>query len=186
MINVVSYVTNNYIWFLCVIVIILLSIIGRYAEKTNFGEGKKIVKVKKKKNEEEQQSLKNKNQPLVVDEKSSIEPEIIDEKNIEKKDAAITEDLSLVDDIEKSKLDEEKPLELMTEDDFLKSDNLDVLLPKKVTFNDDLLRDIENLNFDFTSRKRKKSTEIQGFDDLLDLDLPSIKTNSSSNDDIWK
>ena len=48
MTDIVSIITDNLVWILVGIVVILLAIIGRYADQTNFGEGKKIIKVKKK------------------------------------------------------------------------------------------------------------------------------------------
>lgn len=39
---VLEYISTNYTWILFVLIIILLAVIGWYADKTNFGQGKKI------------------------------------------------------------------------------------------------------------------------------------------------
>ena len=41
MMHILEYILENYTWFLVGIVLILLAIIGYYADKTNFGHGKK-------------------------------------------------------------------------------------------------------------------------------------------------
>ena len=38
MTDITSFVTDNLVWILVGIVVILLAIIGRYADKTDFGE----------------------------------------------------------------------------------------------------------------------------------------------------
>ena len=38
--QVIEYVVQNYAWFLGGIILILLAIVGYYADKTNFGQGK--------------------------------------------------------------------------------------------------------------------------------------------------
>ena len=40
MINILEYINENYTLFLGGAIIILLAIIGSYADKTNFGQGK--------------------------------------------------------------------------------------------------------------------------------------------------
>lgn len=37
--QIVEYIMQNYMWFLAIAVVILLAIIGYYADKTNFGQG---------------------------------------------------------------------------------------------------------------------------------------------------
>ena len=38
--TIIEYIVSNYTWFLIGAIIILLAIIGSYADKTNFGQGK--------------------------------------------------------------------------------------------------------------------------------------------------
>lgn len=39
--DIVQYFMNNYIWILSIIIVILLAVIGYFADKTNFGQGTK-------------------------------------------------------------------------------------------------------------------------------------------------
>ena len=59
MIQILEYIAQNYTLFLSVLVLILLAIIGYYADKTNFGQGKNQEKEPKetKENIEEQKTL---------------------------------------------------------------------------------------------------------------------------------
>ena len=58
MTEIVNYITSNYVWFLGGIIVILLAIIGNYADKTNFGQTK-IKKEEKNKKEENLDSEEN-------------------------------------------------------------------------------------------------------------------------------
>lgn len=40
--EILNFIISNYIWFLAIIIVILLAIIGYVADKTNFGQGKNI------------------------------------------------------------------------------------------------------------------------------------------------
>ena len=42
--DILEYIMANYTWFLGGAIIILLAIIGSYADKTNFGQGKEKIK----------------------------------------------------------------------------------------------------------------------------------------------
>ena len=46
MVNILEYIVSNYVWFLGSAILILLAIIGYYADKTNFGFGDKIQEKK--------------------------------------------------------------------------------------------------------------------------------------------
>lgn len=65
---VVNFVMKYYIWFLIGIILILLAIIGAYADKTNFGQGKKDETDKK---ENTDNTLKNVKLGEVVGQNSS-------------------------------------------------------------------------------------------------------------------
>lgn len=58
MTEIIEYVTQNYIWFLGGMIVILLAIIGSYADKTNFGQ----KKIKSKKEKDENLNLETENQ----------------------------------------------------------------------------------------------------------------------------
>lgn len=58
MTQVLEYIMQNYTLFLFVAILILLAVIGYYAEKTNFGQGK-VDKIKEQKNPDSEKDLKN-------------------------------------------------------------------------------------------------------------------------------
>lgn len=55
--EIIEYVTQNYIWFLGGMIVILLAIIGSYADKTNFGQKK--IKDKKEKDQNLNSEMEN-------------------------------------------------------------------------------------------------------------------------------
>ena len=196
MTDIVSIITNNLVWILVGIVVILLAIIGRYADQTNFGEGKKIIKVKKK------SSKRDIIDKLAVEEKEEEPKEELkkEEKPVEKAEVDIIEEMqnntrdnfnpdadndSKIDDIELAqdtlKTDEEKKKESeeMSADEFMKSDDLDILLPKKDVVTGDFLQEVEDINLDF-----KKKDILSDIPNLDDVDLPNIKKKQGKTD-IW-
>ena len=176
MVDIINYIMNNFIWVLIGVIVILLAIIGRYADKTNFGEGKKIVKVKKKEKDlVDEIEVERKEEPVVNDLDEMLNPKEEPKEENKIDTDSITVDLG-TDNKEEVK---EEPKDLTTEE-FLKSDDLDLLLPKKGSLNDDLLQELDDINLDF---KNKKSTSI--IPDLDDVDLPSIKKKKTTAD-IWK
>ena len=52
MTKILEYIVSNYTWFLFGAIIILLAIIGSYADKTNFGQGKTNNDLSDKKDKE--------------------------------------------------------------------------------------------------------------------------------------
>ena len=63
MTEIIEYVTQNYIWFLGGMIVILLAIIGSYADKTNFGQ----KKIKSKKEKDKNLNPETENQELNLD-----------------------------------------------------------------------------------------------------------------------
>ena len=198
MTSVISIITGNLVWILVGIVVILLAIIGRYADKTNFGEGKKIVKVKKKKgkrdiieelevqsNEEPVQEQKEKNSnpteeiDIIAEMQNNTRDNFNSDANEEQKEA---DELKIDDNIvesEEIKEEKKKESEEMSSDEFMKSDDLDILLPKKDIVTGDFLQEVEDMNLDF-----KKKDLFSDIPDLDDVDLPTIKKKKTKTD-IW-
>ena len=194
MTDITSFVTDNLVWILVGIVVILLAIIGRYADKTNFGEGKKIVKVKKKKGKRdiiEELEVQSKEEPIQEQKDVKEENDIIAEMqnntrdnfnpdaNEEQKE---TEELKLDENVvesEEIKEEKKKESEEMSSDEFMKSDDLDILLPKKDIVTGDFLQEVEDMNLDF-----KKKDLFSDIPDLDDVDLPTIKKKKTKTD-IW-
>ena len=198
MTDITSFVTDNLVWILVGIVVILLAIIGRYADKTNFGEGKKIVKVKKKKgkrdiieelevqsNEEPVKEQKEKNSnpteeiDIIAEMQNNTRDNFNSDANEEQKEA---DELKIDDNIvesEEIKEEKKKESEEMSSDEFMKSDDLDILLPKKDIVTGDFLQEVEDMNLDF-----KKKDLFSDIPDLDDVDLPTIKKKKTKTD-IW-
>ena len=195
MTDIVSIITDNLVWILVGIVVILLAIIGRYADQTNFGEGKKIIKVKKKspkrdiidklaieQEEPEKDSTKEMNTDNSSEKKEEVD--IIEEmkKNTRDNfnpDADTTSVLDQNIQTEEIKEQKKKESEEMSSDEFLKTDDLDILLPKKNVVTGDFLQEVEDINLDF-----KKKDLLSDIPDLDDVDLPNIRKKKGKTD-IW-
>ena len=181
MVEIINYIMNNFIWVIVAVIIILLAIIGGYADRTNFGEGKKIVKVNKKDKDKDlidELQVEKKEEPIVND----LDEMLNSEKEEEPKEESINTDGITIDLSSESKepVDNVEESKELTTEEFLKTDDLDVLLPKKEKFNDDLLQELDDISFDF---KKKKTSSLVS--DFYDLDLPSIKKKQTTTD-IWK
>lgn len=82
MTKIIEYITTNYTWFLGGAIIVVLAIIGYYADKTNFGQGKSKSKNNqdnKKQDKFELDKMTNDNLNEVEDEAN---PDIINAKEI--------------------------------------------------------------------------------------------------------
>ena len=195
MTDIVSIITDNLVWILVGIVVILLAIIGRYADQTNFGEGKKIIKIKKKSSKrdiidklaiEQEEPEKDSTKEMNTDNSSEKKEEvdIIEEmkKNTRDNfnpDADTTSVLDQNIQTEEIKEQKKKESEEMSSDEFLKTDDLDILLPKKNVVTGDFLQEVEDINLDF-----KKKDLLSDIPDLDDVDLPSIRKKKNKTD-IW-
>ena len=195
MTDIVSIITNNLVWILVGIVVILLAIIGRYADQTNFGEGKKIIKIKKKSSKrdiidklaiEQEEPEKDSTKEMNIDNSSEKKEEvdIIEEMKNNTRDnfnpdADTTSVLDQNIQTEELKEQKKKESDEMSSDEFLKTDDLDILLPKKNVVTGDFLQEVEDINLDF-----KKKDLLSDIPDLDDVDLPSIRKKKNKTD-IW-
>ena len=173
MIQILEYIAQNYTLFLSVLVLILLAIIGYYADKTNFGQGNKEKESKNK--FEELKETDN----VVKDFKEDYVVESIEEKNVEESKQEETKLNS-----EENVLQEEQN-KIVTNDFQLQEttelEEIDSLLPKKELINSDLLNEIEGM--ELNSLKEKTSFDVP---DLDDISLPKIKNLVEKEQDIWK
>ena len=195
MTNIISMITDNLVWILVGIVVILLAIIGRYADQTNFGEGKKVIKVKKKSSKRDiidKLAVEEKEEEQIEEKKpvEKAEVDIIEEmqnntrdnfnpdaENDSKNDDNILEQTAIKTEAEKE--EKKKESEEMSLDEFMKSDDLDILLPKKDIVTGDFLQEVEDINLDF-----KKKNSLSDIPDLDDVELPSIDKKKSKTN-IW-
>lgn len=208
--DILEFIVANYIWFLGGTIIILLAIIGSYADKTNFGQGKES-KESKKEEEDNNEIKQDEIEPVntkVEDAASNIDENI--DSNLAKEEPIIeedkkadineepnpslpvqnieTENSNQKEDVPKS-LNEipeslsEKENSENSEDSFNNFEKeFNQVIPEKDLVNTDILDEIEDLSFNPTDSSIKKSDS-----DLETLELPEIK-NLKENDveDVWK
>lgn len=202
MTGVIEYIVQNYTLILGGTILILLAIIGYYAEKSNFGQGdKEEIKVS---NDKKVELPKNQriNQKYTQDKKKGKKQET-KEDLLEKNNKLLEENNNLLHDailsggiskgqkasIDKKNSDEIVSEKVKAEKARAKKQNsasrfdkeFDALIPKKKLLDDDIFEDIESLSLDKTQKFK-----FDDIPDLDDVDLPRIKKMSSKKEDIWK
>lgn len=175
---ILEYITMNYTWFLGAAIIILLAIIGSYADKTNFGQGK---------SKDSEEEIPNLDEEINNRELESTNEEIKEEKVVDSKQGQLIpeqmenlkeEDNSVVVKLEKTTKKKKENFE----ENFEKfNQEFDAIVPKKDIIDEELLDEIDNLSLDKT--QKLKLTDIP---DLDDVDLPKIKSLNPVDEDIWK
>ncbi len=194
MAKVLEYIMSNYIWFLGGAIIILLAIIGSYADKTNFGQGDKkekkkpeILKDFNEKNIEEDNTMVSKDiKDINNDAKSELNKSIVDESNEQNQNVEPTKEDPVKAKVNKDnsnkELDEADKSEDVFENNFDKfNEEFNAILPKKEIISEELLDDIDNLSIE--SETKINSNDIP---ELSDVELPEIKELKSEDEDIWK
>lgn len=187
--DIVQYLIDNYIWILSIIIVILLAIIGYFADKIKLGQ---IIETDKKPTDDElinnikdkqfsdllgeepkeekkkEKSKKNKKEEVVEEIEKTTE-EIIENpiEDIETPVEEVTDEI-----VEVSK---EEPKEEISFDEVFNE-----VIPVKSLMDDDFITDIENLTID---NKKNKTTEIP---DLDDIELPKIESLAPEQEDIWR
>lgn len=191
---IINFILANYIWILVIAIIIILAIIGWYADKTNFGQGK-IIEEKEESIEDlknelgerklldeiTQKNQKEESNELLEEKKVDSYKEVINQIELEnvpktneiKFDPMTGEPLKKVESTNLNiKIKNEKNSKINKVE--YKSDNFDKtfdeIIPKKDIMDEDLLGEIDNLTFDKT-----KKFSIGELPDLSDIDLPHIK-----------
>ena len=199
--QVLEYITQNYTLFLVGAIVILLAVIGYYADKTNFGQRKSNENEDNKEQleSETKKSEENQNKELNDIESTNDDvlmqfPELNKEDNNVYDNLIDTEQSMVVDDKKDNKLfdtslvlDNEVALEendtsLLNEEVFNRfNEEFNSILPEKEFINTDLLSDIEDLELDKTQK-----IDLGSVPDLDDIQLPKIKQLTSDDEDIWK
>lgn len=165
-----EYIMLNYTWFLGGAIIILLAIIGSYADKTNFGQGKTKEDDSEKLRELELEKLKLQQQ-LEQAQRVQEETPVVENQVEDKTEEVIVQQPK-----------KEEPTLESYEEKYAKFDKaFDVLLPKKGFDDGDLLDEIESISLDKTQK-----IDITEIPDLDDVDLPKIKSLDPVDEDIWK
>lgn len=197
-----EYIMLNYTWFLGGAIIILLAIIGSYADKTNFGQGKTKENENEKLRELELEKLKlqqqleeaQRVQEVIVEEIPTVENQIEEipavenhveetpavENHVEEITEVVVETSQLNKNNEMTK--KEDPTLESYEEKYAKFDKVfDALLPKKGFDDGDLLDEIESISLD-----RTQKIDITEIPNLAAVDLPQIKSLDPVDEDIWK
>jgi len=184
---ILQYIMSNYAWFLGSTIIVLLAIIGSYADKTNFGQGKpketeteKLMKLENKTLQEHLEEMQKKQ------EEDSADEEEVEEVNQEPIVETSVEEENYEQNIEFTPADEVIEQETTTlehyEEKYAEFDkHFDELLPEKGFDDGDLLDEIESISLDKTQK-----IDITEIPDLDDVDLPRIKSLATVDEDVWK
>lgn len=173
-----EYIMLNYTWFLGGAIIILLAIIGSYADKTNFGQGKDNNRQKEEDfvddtNIEIENPIENINESVIEE-----EPKILNKEDTEINTII---DEPILEPVEETPEIENNVLEKLDEKFEIFDKEFNEFLPEKEIINDDLLDEIENLSLDKTQK-----LSLSDIPDLDDVELPRIKNLKSQDEDIWK
>lgn len=169
-----EYIMLNYTWFLGGTIIILLAIIGSYADKTNFGQGET--------KEDESEKLRE-----LEFEKLRLEEQLQRAQQAQKQNPVVKNQVEEIkEEPESSQSKQTTKQEMPTletyEEKYAKFDKaFDALLPKKGFDDGDLLDEIESISLDKTQK-----IDITEIPDLDDVDLPKIKSLDPVDEDIWK
>lgn len=206
---ILEYIMSHYILFLGGTIIILLAIIGYYADKTNFGQGKvkelNQEKVHKSQGINKFDTLQeavenihqNENQEVNMEttgvndnqiesnlnnQSSNLNNETINEqKNI----MPVQSNQNIVVEENIFPVHNEQNVSVQEnnfEENFKEFDKtFKELLPEKDIIDDQILDEIENLSFDKT--QKIDLTNVSGLDDV---ELPKIKNLKPETEDIWK
>lgn len=205
--QILEYITTNYTWIFAALIIILLAIIGSYADKTNFGQGNKIDKTSDEP-EDFKKKLENKKISDFVEQENKTDESTIEESDADEKDSSkekAVEDARQSENKTETTNEEANAMtadssinvnnEIKASEETIKEENddsadeqyeqlnelFDEVLPEKSIVTGELLDEIDNLSFDKSTKASDDSMS-----DTIDLDLPKIKDLKSVDEDIWK
>ena len=180
--TILEYIMSNYTLILGVAIVILLAIIGSYADKTNFGQGKG-KKVDEDKKGSEDLEKNNMNVPIneLIGNNNKVDVSVEENKNStpsSKVDIKTEKDNNTDSNIQSVSNDSKESLDVSFEK---LDEEFNEILPQKELFSDDLLDEIESISLDKTQK-----IDLDDIPDLDDLELPKIKElNSDKDKDIW-
>lgn len=191
--EIIEFLLENYIWILSIIIVILLAIIGYFADKTNFGQkdfklNDDIKEINTQEDllngidtnktlKEAAESLTESNKEEVKEDKHEVEVEkqpVAMENNPE---ANLKEELK--SEIEEKKLD--GVLETSEDENINLDQMFNEVIPVKSLMDDEILDDIDNMTVEPTS------LETKDIPDLDDIELPKIESLATdTEEDIWR
>lgn len=191
--EIIEFLLENYIWILSIIIVILLAIIGYFADKTNFGQKDfKLNDDIKETNTQEDllngidtnKTLKEAAESLTESNKEEVK-EDKHEVEVEKQPVAMENNPEANLKDEPKSETEEKKLDGILETSEDENINLDQMfnevIPVKSLMDDEILDDIDNMTVEPTS------LETKDIPDLDDIELPKIESLATdTEEDIWR
>lgn len=210
--SILEYIMTNYIWFLCGGIVILLAIIGSYADKTNFGQGKQNEKNITKDEEINLKELENKGIGTLADQKQDI---IEEERDLSSQKEDIIEEPIQLQNVtqEQSTKNIEINNEVLQQQEnvsnvenssqqIVSEENEVVPKPPKIDFEhkfDEFDKEFEELiphkeiingelleDIESLSLEKTQKIDLSEIPDLDDVELPKIKSLEPQHQDIWK
>ena len=177
--EIIEYILANYTWIIGGAIIIFLAIIGFYADKTNFGQGKQndqnIQDDDIKRLAQDEDIMKKVNGIRINSLIDANNPEEAKEYNNE-----ISTTKEHKDKIVQSKENIEGQKEFDKNfEEF--NEEFDEFLPEKDVITGDLLNEIDDLSLDKTQKFK-----LSDIPDLDDVELPKIKNLKSADENIWE
>lgn len=193
---ILEYVEQHYILFLIIFILILLAIVGYFAEKKYFAnsdfkkeEPKKldnlkfndVINQKQTSQETLEQPVEIKNEPNVSVNIEKMNKNTVDKMLIQNEQTSQSQHL-IVSQTNLNNNSEQVDEISIAEENFNKiSEEIDTLLPEKEFINVDLLDDIDELELGKTQK-----IDLNLVPDLDDIDLPKIKKLVDEEQDIWR
>ena len=176
--EIIEYIMANYTLLLAGAIIILLAIIGSYADKTNFGQGKQ-KETKEKTKDELIKDLDGKtlNEALGQPVNENVSEEVSPVQNSLENNAPL-ENPSIE---QPQEVEPQIPVDPID----IEYNNLDQqfneVLPKESVIDNNILDEIDNLSLDKTQQ-----LNVVDIPDVDDVELPEIKDLRQEDEDIWK
>ena len=195
MIEIINFVELYYIWFIIAGIVILLAVIGYYADKTNFwqnnvdenedGENLKNIGILDYAKAEAVNSNDNKNN-VELNISEEIAPKIVDNSPVVLQNQIPSENVEYTNNINFEKEQKNNiesinhKVSVLNENQIIKFENeFNSVLPEKELITSDLLEDIDELKLDKTQK-----INLGDIKNLEDIELPNI--NGVEEEEIWK
>lgn len=212
MTEIFDFIVTNYAWILVIVLIILLSIIGSFAEKSLFDSSSKPSKTK---DEDKTIDLSNKKMSDFFGGGDNTQNQINNENNIQLQpvnvdttnqnvnsftDNTVNNVISSTASNEVSNnqvlantgsVDNNTEIKSKTNTELMttlesKLSSLDKqindVLPKKELINNDMLDELDEMSIETDKKKSTKKDDLK----LSDIKLPNIKSSKSKKKDLWK
>ena len=174
--KLVEFIILNYTWIIAGSIIILLAVIGYYADKTNFGQGKNKDQEPNENdiNLEQVELVEQTNDEQVVESPAELTNPVVEE--------AVVEEVVIEPIVTEGHPDYQKNNSSVDLDEkFEKFDKeFNEIVPEKEVIDDELLDEIDSLSLDKTQK-----LNLTDIPDLDDVELPKIK-NITKEENIWK